>query len=574
MPLRSSEWVNLAAFLCLIALAWVLPGLNRKRRVKITTIGAAGAAITISGALFLPRWGDPSAGRGPRDWLPLLMGLPVFRPGGEFVTRGDVGFGGPVGVKGRQTRPCRVRGGGGPPAEPVQRCEPARGALPHRQLAPAMTPSPMTPLAILCALVTSACPALAGPEDALPRPSPVQAAWQDLELGMFIHIAPQTWQDSESDDLSTPLSAINPEKLSTDQWVDVAASMGARYLVFVAKHEGGFCWWQTETTDFSVKNTPWRGGKGDVLTDLSTSCRKRGVKLGVYLSPQDRKHGIGVGGRAADPKAQDGYVKLFRQQLTEVLTRYGDMMEVWFDGSLIFDVGDILAQHARNAVIFQGPQATIRWVGNEEGIAPDPAWNGAKFGLKRWGDYTAADGNPAGDRWLPNECDARIRSTWFWKTGNQGSLKTVPQLMDMYERSVGRGGVLLLNHTPDRTGLIPEADAKRSGEFGAEIRRRYELPTADTSGHGSELRLQPSAPVKVDRVMLMEDISQGERVRRYIIEGMVDGRWAELAAGTAVGHKRIDRLPPTTVAEVRVRVLEAVGEAQIRKFAIYGAGTP
>ena len=416
---------------------------------------------------------------------------------------------------------------------------------------------------------TLAQSAVTVPEKALPRPTVVQVKWQDLELGMFIHIAPQTWQNSESDDLSTPLSAMNPEKLDTDQWVEVATSMGARYIVFVAKHEGGFCWWQTDTTDFSVKHTPWRAGKGDVIADLSASCKRRGMKLGVYLSPQDRKHGVGVGGRAKEPADQDGYVKLFRQQLTEVLTRYGDMMEVWFDGSLIFDVGDILAAHAKHAVIFQGPQASIRWVGNEDGVAPYPAWNTVKFGVKKWGNYTAADGSPDGDRWLPNECDARMRSTWFWKPGNQNTLKSVPMLVKMYEQSVGHGAVLLLNNTPDTTGVIPEADARRSEEFGAELQRRYGKPAAEASGHGAELAVQMLAPAKIDRAVIMEDTTQGERVRRYVIEGQVDSVWRKLAVGTAIGHTKIDLFASTVVSSVRLRVLESVGEPRIRKLAVF-----
>lgn len=403
-------------------------------------------------------------------------------------------------------------------------------------------------------------------------PTPAQAAWHDLEVGMFIHLAPQTWQDTEVDTMQTPLSAIHPEKLDTDQWVRVAESMGAKYIIFVAKHEGGFCWWPTDSTDFGVKNTPWRGGKGDVLADLSKSCAARGMKLGVYLSPQDKKHGVTIGGKASDPAKQGEYERIFRQQLTEVLTRYGEMIEVWFDGSLVFDVGDILKQHAPNAVVFQGPQATIRWVGNEEGIAPYPAWNSVKETVegKEWGDYTAADGNPEGTRWLPNECDARIRATWFWKTNNEGTLKTMIQLMDMYEKSVGHGGVLLLNNTPDRTGLIPEGDAKRSAEFGAAIEKRYGLAITDTSGTGTEFVVQPSAPTKIDRVALMEDITQGERVRKYTLEAQIDGEWKPLAEGTAIGHKRIERVPATVVRAVRLRILESVGVPQIRKFAIYG----
>lgn len=435
-------------------------------------------------------------------------------------------------------------------------------------------------MAVHAAIVVSAQPtppSLAYPVDGLAIPTPAQAAWHDLEVGMFIHIAPQTWQDSESDDLSTPLSAINPEKLDTDQWVRVAKSMEAKYIVFVAKHEGGFCWWQTDTTDFGVKHTPWRGGKGDVLADLSASCKKAGMKLGVYLSPQDRKHGVTIGGKSKDPTKQADYEKLFRAQLAETLTRYGDMMEVWFDGSLVFDVGDILKQHAPNAVVFQGPQATIRWVGNEDGIAPYPAWNAVKFpqekahNIKKWGDYTAEDGDPDGNRWLPNECDARIRSTWFWKTNNEHTLKSVDKLMEMYEASVGRGGVLLLNNTPDRSGLIPETDAKRSAEFGAEIRKRYGIAAADTSGNGHELTITFSSPTGIDRVVLMEDITKGERVRSYEIDANVDGEWKPVAQGTAIGHKRIEKFAPVTAQQFRLRVTQSMGEPIITRFAAYRA---
>jgi alpha-L-fucosidase len=415
------------------------------------------------------------------------------------------------------------------------------------------------------------------------RPTAQQLAWHDLELGMFVHLAPQTWQDSETDRMTIEPSAMNPERLDAEQWVRVALSMGARYIVFVAKHEGGFCWWQTHTTEFGVRNTPWRNGKGDVLADLAASCRKHGMKLGVYLSPQDRRHAVGVGGRAKDPAYQPQYEKLFRQQLTEVLSRYGEMTEVWFDGSLVFDVGDILERYAPNAVVFQGPQASIRWVGNEDGVAPYPAWNAVTFPKpgKKWGDYTAADGDPAGNRWLPNECDARIRATWFWRTDNANTLKSVDHLMDMYYRSVGHGAVLLLNQTPDRSGLIPEADAARAAEFGAEIRRRLSMPWATTNGTGNELVLRvaaagpPAAPrwQGIDHIVLMEDIREGERVRSYVVEGLVDGRWQQLSSGTAIGHKKVDRLPaPVNAAQVRLRVTDAADTPLISRFAVFGPG--
>ena len=405
------------------------------------------------------------------------------------------------------------------------------------------------------------------------RPSPQQLAWHDLEVGMFIHLAPQTWQDSETEKMTTPLSDINPEKLDTDQWARVAESMGAKYIVFVAKHEGGFCWWQTQTTDFGVRNTPWRGGKGDVLRDLSASCRRRGLKLGVYLSPQDVTHGVGIGGRAKNPAGQAAYEQVFRQQLTEVLSRYGEMAEVWFDGSLIFDVGDILARHAPNAVVFQGPQASIRWVGNEDGVAPYPAWNSVPYpkpGVE-WGNYTAKDGDPDGNRWLPNECDARIRATWFWRTNNEPTLKSVDRLMDMYYRSVGHGAVLLLNNTPDRTGLIPTTDAKRSAEFGAEIRRRFGRPLAEARGRGLELVARLARPSVVDHIVSMEEIAEGKRVRAYVVEGLAGGAWKPLCAGTAIGHKKIDRITPTEVEALRLRITSSAGAPRIRRLAAFRA---
>jgi alpha-L-fucosidase len=412
--------------------------------------------------------------------------------------------------------------------------------------------------------------ATASPESPA-RPSRQQLAWHDYEVGMFIHIAPQTWQDSESDSLSTPLSAINPDKLDTDSWVRVAESMGAKYIVFVAKHEGGFCWWQTETTDFGVRQTPWRGGKGDVLADLAASCRKRGMRLGVYLSPQDRKHGVAVGGRAKDPSQQAAYEAMFRRQLTEVLSKYGDMAEVWFDGNLVFDVGDILAAHAPNAVVFQGPQASIRWVGNEDGVAPYPAWNAVNVpspGVK-WGDFTAAQSVFGGARWLPIECDARIRATWFWRTDNAATLKSVDQLMDMYYKCVGHGAVLLLNMTPDRTGLMPEADVRRAEEFGETIRRRLGSTIGEMHGTGAALTLTFKTPTSIQHVVMMENLAGGERVRDYVVEGRVQGRWQPVSSGTAIGHKKIDRIAPTVVDALRLTITRSAGAPDIRRFAAY-----
>lgn len=420
----------------------------------------------------------------------------------------------------------------------------------------------------LCASLLSCQPA---PEDALPRPTPAQLAWHDAEVGMFIHFAPNTWQDREYDNLSTPTGQINPASLDTDQWAQVAHDMGATYVVFVAKHAGGFCWWPTSTTDYSLAHTPWKQGKGDVMADLARSCAAKGLKLGVYLSPQDIKHGAAVGGKCATPEAQTAYQALFRTQLTELLSNYGTMFEVWFDGSLVFDVSDILSAHAPNAIVFQGPQANIRWVGNEDGIAPDPCWNGARFDPTTWGTLTADDATPGGDRWLPSECDARIRNTWFWNTHNEKSLKTLPELVRMYEHSVGRGAVLLLNHTPDTTGRIPRADHDRAREFGKAIAARFGTCITDTSGKGATIEAMFSSPRVVGDITIMEDVALGERVRAYRLETLSDGTWTPCASGTAIGHKRIHPISPTRCEGVRLVVTESVGEPIIRRLAAHAA---
>lgn len=405
------------------------------------------------------------------------------------------------------------------------------------------------------------------------KPTPEQLAWQDLEVGMFIHFAPNTWSDSEGDDLTVPLDKLNPEKLNTDEWADVAVGMGAKYVVFVAKHVGGFCWWPTSTTDYCVKSIPWRGGKGDLLRDISQSCKKKNLKFGIYLSPADAKHGAAGGGKCKDDAAQKKYIEIYRTQLTEVLSGYGDITEIWFDGSLTFDVSDIVNKFAPKAVLFQGLKPSIRWVGNEDGAAPYPAWNTVKStkAPKRDGVYTADDGAPDGDLWLPNECDARMRDRWFWNSKNENSLKSLDALVEMYHATVGRGSVLLLNQTPDTTGKIPDGDAKRAGEFGAEIRRRYAKPLGAARGNGASVNLNLGSPTFVDAIISMEDLSFGERVREYAIDAFVNNDWREITKGTAIGHKKIDVVPAVNTSLLRLRIIQSNGEAKIRSIAAYRA---
>ena len=409
---------------------------------------------------------------------------------------------------------------------------------------------------------------------AAPRaiPSADQLAWQDLEIGMFVHFAPNTWQDKEGDDLSTPLSAIHPD-IDTDNWADCAVNLGARYIVFVAKHAGGFCMWQTQTTKYSIAGTPWKNGRGDVLADLSASCKKHGLRLGAYLSPRDDYFGAGIGGVCKDPTRQAAYNAMYREQLTEVLTRYGSMVEVWFDGSSVVPTSDLVRKYASHAAIFQGPDATIRWVGNENGFAPYPLWNAESKADAVSGVSTSMHGDPNGDAWIPVECDVSIRRpNWFWSTTNLRHLMTLDQLIEVYYRSVGRGAQLLLNIPADRRGHMPDEDFARAREFGDEIHRRFTKSLAETRGAGEHLELSFAQPAHIDHMILEEETRYGQRVRAFHLEGLQNSEWVALYQGSSIGHKHIVPIAPGEFRALRLRVTDSQGEPQIRRLAAFNTG--
>lgn len=403
-------------------------------------------------------------------------------------------------------------------------------------------------------------------------PTAAQLAWQDLELGMFVHFAPNTWQEREYDDRSTPPADLMRE-VDTAQWADTAALLGARYVVLVAKHTGGFCLWQTRTSEYSIRNTPFRGGSGDVVAEFAAACALRGLKFGVYLSPRDDSLGAAGSGRCATSEAQARYDAVYRIQLTELLTRYGPIAELWLDGSSVVPTHDIVQRHAPDAMVFQGPDCTIRWVGNEDGFAPYPAWNAVDARDRRTGTSTALHSDADGDFWLPIEVDVSIRRpNWFWSTTNHANLLSLDQLLEIYYRSVGRGCQLLLNFTPDRAGRIPDADAARAAEFGRVVRDRFASPVMTGMGAGTALTVSPRVVTPVDHVILQEDLASGERLREYRLEGRLPGGWAELGRGTAIGHKRIQPIPPAPYEAVRLVVARADGVPRIRHLGVYATG--
>ena len=428
-------------------------------------------------------------------------------------------------------------------------------------------------LFLQCAICTSAFSQSAS---VLPLPDGPQLRWQRYEQTMFVHFCPATWQGREKDNHSTPLNRINPELLNTDQWCETAISWGAKMIVFVAKHTGGFCLWQTNTTSYSIKDTPWREGKGDVLKDLSESCRKYGLGLGVYVYPGDDTWGAGIGsgGITSDPSKQEAYNNVFRQQLTEVLTNYGPMQEVWFDGSCKIKVDDILQKYASDAVIFQGPLATIRWVGSEDGSAPFSNWYTLKKEDLMTGISTVAQSDPFGNAYAPVEVDVPLLKNkghkWFWAPSTDSLILTTGQLMEIYYKSVGRGAVLLLNSTPDTTGLIPASHVAAYGAFGEEINRRFSNPLGSAQGEGKSIEIQFDEPVMVNHAIIQEDIAKGQRVLEFEVSGMnPEGKWITLYKGTSIGHKKICFFDPAFVKTLKIDFMNVKALPQILNFSAF-----
>jgi alpha-L-fucosidase len=406
----------------------------------------------------------------------------------------------------------------------------------------------------------------------LTRPDANQFAWHEQERLMFIHFGVATWEGTEYDgDGKTDLSKMNPEGFDADRICEVAESWGAREIVLVCKHVGGFCWWQTETTDYSVKNIPWKNGHGDLVKDVADACRRHGLAMGIYIYSDDPRYtsGIGRGGRADDPGKQEEWNGLLRQQWEEVLTLVGGdiIREVWFDGSCIVPLDDIISRLAPNAVIFQGPQASIRWVGNEAGIARDPDWNTLSKADVKSGVATQEHSSPDGDAWAAVECDVTLYNhNWFWNSANEGKRRSVDELMSIYLQSAGRGSVLLLNSTPNTDGKIPEGDQEIYQAFGKAIDANFSAPLGKIEkGTGSEVVISLDEEHLINCVDLWEAYQYGHRIRRYAIDALVDGTWKQVSGGTAVGRRKIDLFEPVEATKIRIRVLKQVGTPLFRQ---------
>lgn len=418
---------------------------------------------------------------------------------------------------------------------------------------------------------------LRGQQFADVRPSPQQLAWQDLEIGVLIHFGPNTWMDREWGDGKADPAVFNPAQFDPEQWVRAAQAAGAKYLVLVAKHHDGFCLFPTRETKYGVASSPWRNGQGDVVREVAAACRKHGLRFGVYLSPWDRHEPV-----YKDAAAYDTH---YAHQVEELASRYGELTEFWLDGAgsegHVYDFTRYirtLRTYQPNTMIFADvgllPYADIRWVGNEDGTANEENWNVVDA-------YQIL-------RWRPAEADTPLRDgQWFWHPNAEDKLKPLDKLMEIYHQTVGRGAQLVLGLAPDNRGLLPDVDVRRLTEFGAEVKRLYgqgllrERAFA-VSGHpdssiGPENACQyvtwmQGSPVTFDRAVIMEDLTEGQRIRKYAILGRVGNEMRTIASGTTVGHKKIDIFPPVTVDMLVLEVRGALGIPRIRKFDVYMGG--
>ena len=420
---------------------------------------------------------------------------------------------------------------------------------------------------------------------ALPLPTDVQRRWADMELGMFFHYDIPIFGGGNAPDPGR----YNPEKLDTDQWMEAAKAYGAKYVVLTAKHGAGFMQWQSDIYPYGVKQSPWRGGKGDLVRDFVTSARKYGLKPGLYTAMHynwflgvRRSNGLvshkgyyGIG-----PEAQKKYAASCEAALTELFTKYGELFEIWFDGGVRPPeeggprAREIIERLQPNAILFQGPKNArnvVRWVGNERGVAPYPCWAAdsdttQEDGTKE-GRYC---GDPNGRVWCPGECDVPLGPNKWMCTCTKDRYWTMDELMRIYDCSVGRNCNLLLNAAPQRDGLILESEMKTYAEFGLRIKGRYANRLAAAEGEGDRLELAiPKDSGPVNQVILAERIEQGERIRKFDLEALVGAEWKKLYSGTCVGHKHIVRFEKVAASRLRLSVAASAAKPLIRDFSAY-----
>ena len=451
-----------------------------------------------------------------------------------------------------------------------------------------------------------------------PVPNENQLKWQEMEYYSFLHFSLNTFTDQEWGGGDEDVKLFNPKDLDCRQWARVCKEAGMKGIIMVVKHHCGFCLWPSKYTEFSVKNSPWKDGKGDVVRELADACKEYGLKLGIYLSPWDRN--------SAD-YGKPEYITYFRNQLTELLTNYGPIYEIWFDGAnggsgyyggaketrridrkTYYDWQNtykLIRKLQPNIVIWNdgGDRGDLRWVGTEAGYVGETNWSL----LNATGDVPEEMlryGVENGDSWVPGEVNTSIRPGWFYHTYEDNRVKTLPQLMNTYYNSIGRNGTLLLNFPIDTRGLIHENDVKASKDFAAAVKEAFAVnlaekekiaatnvrgnlkefgPEKTTDGDkdtywatddgvtNASLTIDFRQPTTFNRFLVQEYIRLGQRVKTFTVEAMVDGTWKEMAKATTIGYKRILRFPGVKATKVRFTITDSKSCPVISNLGIYNA---
>ena len=429
-------------------------------------------------------------------------------------------------------------------------------------------------------------------------PTPQQLEWQQMELTAFLHFGINTFTGREWGDGKENPALFNPTDFDAEQWVRSLKEAGFKMAILTAKHHDGFCLWPTKTTGHSVAASPWKDGKGDVVRELRDACDKYGIKFGVYLSPWDRNASC----YGDSPK----YNEFFIEQLTELLTNYGEVHEVWFDGAngegpngkkQEYDWTAILSTirrlQPRAVTAIMGDD--VRWVGNERGLGRETEWSATVLTpgtYARCEEQNKALGVKAtsmdlGGRdmlvnakelfWYPSEVDVSIRPGWFYHQQEDNQVKSLKHLTDIYFKSVGYNSVLLLNIPPDQRGRISDADVNRLKEF-ADYRKEIFADNrvkgglkAWTARPGDTRVYQLKPKSEINVVMLREDISKGQRMEAFTVEALTADGWKEIAKGTTVGYKRLIRIPAVEARQLRVKVDACRLAANISEVAAYYA---
>ena len=429
-------------------------------------------------------------------------------------------------------------------------------------------------------------------------PTEQQLKWQQMELTAFLHFGINTFTGREWGDGKEDPALFNPVSLDCEQWVRALKAGGFKMAILTAKHHDGFCLWPTKTTRHSVASSPWKEGKGDVVRELRDACRKYGLKFGVYLSPWDRNAECYGQGEA--------YNQFFIEQLTELLTNYGEVHEVWFDGAngegpngkkqeYDWEAVEQTIRRLQPKAVTAIMGDDVRWVGNEKGIGRETEWSATVLAP---GIYTRAEeqnqrlgvsstAQDLGGRkvlvdakelfWYPSEVDVSIRPGWFYHTDQDNQVKSLAHLADIYFQSVGYNSVLLLNIPPDKNGLIHETDARRLEELATYLRHTFDdnyLKKGNArwmarSGDFKEFQVKKNA--LVNTLLIQEDIAKGQRIERFLLEGCVEGNWQKLAEGTTVGYKRLVRFAACQPDSIRLTVLSARDEARVLRMGLYHA---